>query len=165
MTNVVHKHPFSDLLLCLCELSCTAEVILEFLWTPFIWREEQFEDTGHLVFGFDDPSCFSRPGRNSTYPEAAIKCDVSFDFLSRGEKAWLCGGNVLQGSSRFHRFILSERPSRRNIYTRKHHSNTSTSLQWVHREMTGKTQPQTKNPKGAGREGYILLCCSASSIR
>lgn len=58
MTNVVRKHPFSYLLLYLCELSCMAEVILEFLWMLFIWREEEFEDTVHLIFDFDVSSYF-----------------------------------------------------------------------------------------------------------
>lgn len=99
------------------------------------------------------PVVFSGPGGNSTYPEAAIKCDVSFYFLSRGEKARLCGGNVLQGSSRFHRFILSERPSRRNIYTRKHHSNTSTSLPVGAQGDDWEDTTTNKEPKGCWEGG------------
>lgn len=54
-TNVVYT---AVLLLNLPNLSCMAKVILEFLWRSFILREEEFEDTVHLIFSLNVSSYF-----------------------------------------------------------------------------------------------------------
>lgn len=93
-------------------------------------------------------------------------CNKTWHFLLlplRGEKAWLHGGTVLQGSYRFHRFILSESPSRRNIYTRKYHANTSILLPLNAQGDYWKDSTINKKPEGCWEE-YNMLYFSPSSI-
>lgn len=146
------------MLLHLCKLSCMAKVILKFLWKPSIPREEEFEDTVHLILMF--PVIFR--ARRQYYITRGCNKTLCFLLLPLQRRQSMTVWRQCSARSyRFHRCILSEPPSRRNIYT----STTWTSILLPLNAQGDDWKDSTinKEPEGCWEEYNMPDCLTSSS--
>lgn len=118
-----------------------AKVILEFFWKPFVLREEEFEDTVHLIFDLDVSSYFQSQETVLHNLRPQKNLDVFFYFLSRGEKHDCMEAMFCRGATDFiDSFCLN--PPAEEIFLQESATWTPAShFHWMHKEITGKTAP------------------------